>query len=86
MITTPTLQHSQDLRSCTKAEIGEREFSAYVTEAIARRYQLDQLARLLEEMGDESGAVPEAVSSEVASWWPDGSLRQVRGASGGSSR
>jgi hypothetical protein len=36
--------------AAVKAEIGDREFSAYITEAVARRYQLDLLAKLLDEM------------------------------------
>lgn len=67
-----TITLPEDLESAIKAEIGEREFSAYIAEAAARRYQQDQLAALLDQMDAEHGLVPEHIRREVASWWPDG--------------
>lgn len=75
-----TITLPEDLEAAVKAEIGDREFSAYITEAVARRYQLDQLAKLLDEMDRESGPVPDDVRSEVASWWPDAYGHQAQGA------
>lgn len=66
-----TITLPEDLEAAIKAEIGEREFSAYVAEAAARRYQQEQLAKLLDEMDAEEGPVPEEIRREVASWWPD---------------
>ncbi|HEX5493396.1 MAG TPA: hypothetical protein VFX70_02330 [Mycobacteriales bacterium] len=66
-----TITLPEDLEAAIKAEIGEREFSSYVAEAAARRYQQDQLAGFLDELDAEHGPVPEQVRREVASWWPD---------------
>lgn len=66
-----TITLPEDLEAAIKSEIGEREFSAYITEAAARRYQQEQLAKLLDELAAEHGPVPEDVEREVASWWPD---------------
>lgn len=66
-----TITLPEDLESAIKAEIGEREFSAYVAEAAARRYQHEQLTRLSDGVDAEEGPVPEEIRREVASWWPD---------------
>lgn len=66
-----TITLPEDLEAAIKADIGEREFSAYITEAAARRYQQERLTEFLDEMDAEHGPVPVDVEREVASWWPD---------------
>ena len=66
-----TITLPEDLEAAIKADIGDREFSAYITEAAARRFQQEQLAKLLDDLDAEHGPVPEDVQREVASWWPD---------------
>jgi hypothetical protein len=69
-----TITVPEDLEAAIKAEIGDREFSAYITEAAARRYQQDQLAKVLDEMDAAHGPVPDEIAREVNSWWPDTDL------------
>lgn len=66
-----TITLPEDLEAAIKADIGEREFSAYITEAVALFYQRQQLSRFLDDMDAEHGPVPPDVRREVASWWPD---------------
>lgn len=47
-----TITMPEDLVTAIKCEIGEREFSAYVTEAAARRYQQERLTKMLDELSE----------------------------------
>jgi hypothetical protein len=66
-----TITLPEDLEAAVKNEIGSREFSAYVTEAVAHQYQLEQLGKFLDEMEEKYGPVPEEIQAETDSWWPD---------------
>ncbi len=54
-----------------EAQVGPREFSAYVTTAVVRQLEHDRLAELVDELREEFGAVPDDVADEVDRQWRD---------------
>lgn len=58
---------------------GPRGVSAFVNEAVKRRLQAVRLQKMLDEMEEEFGPVPEQVQQEVdALMWPDSSSTAAR--------
>lgn len=54
-----------------KARVGERGFSRYLDEALARQLQVDRLADLERQLEDEFGPIPSAVQRGVDEMeWP----------------
>jgi len=54
-----------------KARVGERGFSRYLDEALARQLQFDRLADLEADLAREFGPIPEAALRRVAEMeWP----------------
>jgi hypothetical protein len=66
-----TITLPEDLEAAVKNEIGSREFSAYITEAVAKQYQLEQLGKILDEMDEKYGPIPEEIRRQTAAAWPD---------------
>lgn len=50
---------------------GRRELSAYVSDALRRRLQQDRLTELLDQLGVESGPIPDDLLEEAGSLWRD---------------
>lgn len=50
---------------------GRGKFSQYVTEAVARRLEMDLLAELSSLLAAEHGPVPEEYLAEARAAWPD---------------
>jgi len=48
-----------------KARVGDRGFSRYLDEALARQLQFDRLADLEQRLGGEFGSIPRAVQRQV---------------------
>ncbi len=58
---------------------GPRGISELVNDAVKRRLQAIRLQKMLDEMDDEFGPVPEQVQKEVdALMWPDSSSTAAR--------
>lgn len=56
-----------------------RGISAFVNDAVKRRLQAVRLQKMLDEMDEEFGPVPEQVQQEVdALMWPDSSSTAAR--------
>jgi hypothetical protein len=54
-----------------KARVGERGFSRYLDDALARQLQLDRLTDLERELEHEFGSIPPDVQREVDEMeWP----------------
>ncbi len=54
-----------------KARVGERGFSRYLDEALARQLQVDRLADLEQQLAGEFGPIPRAGQDEVDEMeWP----------------
>lgn len=54
-----------------KARVGERGFSRYLDEALARQLQHDRLADLESDLAARFGAIPPQVQREIdAQEWP----------------
>jgi len=54
-----------------KARVGERGFSRYLDEALARQLQFDRLADLEQQLEAEFGPIPQAVQQQVdVMEWP----------------
>ena len=54
-----------------KARVGERGFSRYLDDALARQLQLDRLTDLERELEHEIGSIPPDVQREVDEMeWP----------------
>lgn len=64
-----------DLVAEIKSEVGERGFSAYLNDSIRRRRQYERLRRLLREMDEEFGPVPDDVKQQVAREWNEAKRR-----------
>jgi Arc/MetJ-type ribon-helix-helix transcriptional regulator len=62
----------EDLTAAVQERVGRGEFSRYVTEAVARRLELDLLADLAALLEAEHGPVSEAALAEADAAWPDG--------------
>lgn len=60
-----------DLVAEAKSQVGEREFSAYLNEALALRLQRARFEQLERELSEEFGPIPEEVQREMDSrdWW-----------------
>lgn len=54
-----------------KQRVGPREFSGYLTEAAARRLELDRLDDLLASLEKTHGPVPDDLLREAEAAWPD---------------
>ena len=55
-----------------RRNVGPRELSAFVNEAVRQHLQVARVRRLLDHMEAESGPIPDDVQSEVdAVDWPD---------------
>jgi hypothetical protein len=54
-----------------KARVGERGFSRYLDEALARQLQFDRLAELEQQLAGEFGPIPRAIQDQVdQTEWP----------------
>jgi len=60
----------EDLTSTVQQRVGRGKFSQYVTEAVARQFELDLLTELLELLASEHGPVPESDLAEARAAWP----------------
>jgi hypothetical protein len=62
---------SEDRVAQAKARVGERGFSRYLDEALARQLQFDRLADLEAELAAEFGPIPPDVQRKVDEMvWP----------------
>jgi Arc/MetJ-type ribon-helix-helix transcriptional regulator len=61
----------EDLTAAVQRRVGRGKFSQYVTEAVARRLELDLLADLSEMLTSEHGPVPDEYVAEARAAWPD---------------
>jgi Arc/MetJ-type ribon-helix-helix transcriptional regulator len=61
----------EDLTAAVQRRVGRGKFSQYVTEAVARRLELDLLAELSEMLTSEHGPVPDEYVAEARAAWPD---------------
>jgi hypothetical protein len=57
--------------AAVRARVGRREFSRYVTAALRRQFERDQLDALLAEMEAVNGPVSAEMLEEVEALWPD---------------
>jgi Arc/MetJ-type ribon-helix-helix transcriptional regulator len=62
----------ENLTAAVQQRVGRGKFSQYVTEAVARQFELDLLAELSELLTSEHGPVPEEYLEEARAAWPDG--------------
>jgi hypothetical protein len=60
-----TVTVPEDLLSSIRERIGERELSAYVTEALARQDRIDRLGELSDRLQEEYGAVTDEELAEA---------------------
>ncbi len=61
-----------DLVAEIKTELGEGGFSAYLNEALRRQRQRERLERLLEDLAEEYGPIPEGARRWAESLdWPE---------------
>jgi Arc/MetJ-type ribon-helix-helix transcriptional regulator len=61
----------EELTAAVQRRVGRGRFSQYVTEAVARRFELDLLAELSDLLSAEHGPVSEEHLAEARSAWPD---------------
>ncbi len=61
----------EDLTTAVQQRVGRGEFSQYVTEAVARRLELDLLGELAGLLQAEYGPVPQDELTEARRSWPD---------------
>lgn len=61
----------EELTAAVQQRVGRGEFSQYVTEAVARRLELDLLDELASLLEAEHGPVPEKFLAEAGAAWPD---------------
>jgi len=59
-----------DLASDVRARVGSRGVSGYVTRAVRRQIERDNLDALLAEMEAANGPVPEELLAAVEALWP----------------
>ena len=59
-----------DLTSDVRKRVGSRGFSGYVTRAVRRQVERDNLDALLAEMEAANGPVPDDVLAAVGALWP----------------
>lgn len=60
-----------DVSAAVRARVGRREFSRYVTAAVRRQLERDQLDTLLAELEAVNGPVSPELLAEVDALWPD---------------
>jgi hypothetical protein len=60
----------EDLTAAVQQRVGRGRFSQYVTEAVARQFELDLLTELLELLASQHGPVPESDLAEARAAWP----------------
>ena len=60
-----------EVSAAVRARVGRREFSRYVTAAVRRQLERDQLDSLLAEMEAVNGPVSAEMLEEVEALWPD---------------
>jgi hypothetical protein len=61
-----------DLTSEVRKRVGSRGFSGYVTRAVRRQVERDNLDALLAEMEAVNGPVPDDLLAAVEALWPAG--------------
>ena len=61
----------EDLTAAVRQRVGHGDFSQYVTEAVARRLELDLLGELAAMLEAEHGPVPDDALTEARRAWPD---------------
>jgi hypothetical protein len=61
----------EDLAAAVQQRVGRGKFSQYVTEAVARRLELDLLADLSGLLAAKYGPIPEEYLAEARAAWPD---------------
>ena len=61
----------EDLTKAVQQRVGRGKFSQYVTEAVARRLEMDLLSELAESLSAEHGPIPEQLIAEAQAAWPD---------------
>jgi Arc/MetJ-type ribon-helix-helix transcriptional regulator len=61
----------EELTAAVQRRVGRGRFSQYVTEAVARQFELDLLTELSELLSAEHGPVPEEHLAEARAAWPD---------------
>ena len=66
-----SLSLDQELVDQARALAGARGLSALVNEALRVQLQHERIRRLLAEMDEEYGPVPEQVMEEVRREWPE---------------
>jgi hypothetical protein len=67
-----------DLVMEIKSEVGERGFSAYLNDALARRRQRERFAELEHELAEEFGPIPDEVHEQVRKEWGESWRRVAR--------
>ena len=75
-VTKVSLSLDRDLVEQARTLAGSRGLSALVNEALRVQLQHERIRRLLDEMDDEYGPVPEHVMEEVCREWPDQSVAE----------
>jgi post-segregation antitoxin (ccd killing protein) len=75
-VTKVSLSLDRDLVEQARTLAGSRGLSALVNEALRVQLQHERVRRLLDEMDDEYGPVPEHVTEEVCREWPDQSVAE----------
>ena len=60
----------EGLTSAVQQRVGRGKFSQYVTEAVARQFELDLLSELLDLLADEYGPVAESDLAAARAAWP----------------
>jgi hypothetical protein len=66
-----TLSIDEEVLAEARDAAGPRQLSAYVTEAVRRQLHHDRLGRLLDELDDDYGPVPEEMMEEARNKWRD---------------
>jgi hypothetical protein len=75
-VTKVSLSLDKDLVDQARALAGARGLSALVNEALRIQLQHERIRRLLDEMDEEYGPVPEQVMEEVRQEWPEQSVAE----------
>ena len=75
-VTKVSLSLDRELVEQARTLAGSRGLSALVNEALRVQLQHERVRRLLNEMDDEYGPVPEHVMEEVRQEWPDPSVAE----------
>jgi hypothetical protein len=70
-VTKVSLSLDKELVEQARALAGARGLSGLVNEALRVQLQHERIRRLLDEMDDEYGPVPEHVIEEVRQEWPE---------------